>query len=111
MSASLPAAMTLEEIKARLGGDERLAEAGAYQFSLDPAHVTFRLGRRNPNHVRTVMVSFEPNGLFGMDCFGALEPGAFRAPRIASAHDVLPDNLATVFGQLTGMDAFHHHHF
>jgi hypothetical protein len=111
MLSTLSAAMTLDEIRARLGGDERLAEAGAYQFSLDPTHVTFRLGRRNRNHVRTVTVSFQSNGMFGMDCFGALEPGAFRARHIASAHDILPDNLATVFGQLTGMDAFHHHHF
>ena len=104
-------AMTLDEIKIRLGGEERLAAIGATQFSVDPSHVTFRLGRPNPRHVRTVAVSIEPDGLFAMDCFGPLLPGAFRAERIAHATEIVPENLATVLGKLAGIDDLHHRHF
>ena len=105
------AALSLDQIKHHLGGEERLAAIGAYEFSVDPSHVTFRLGRPNPNRVRTVTVSFEPNGKFGMECFGALEPGAFRARRIGGASEILPENLATILGKLTGIDDLHHRHF
>jgi hypothetical protein len=105
------AAMTLEEFKTRLGGEDRLAAIGAYQFCLDPSHVTFRLGRPNPNGVRTVEVSIEPDGLFAMDCFGGLLPGGFQAKHIANANEILPENLATVLGKLTGIDDLHHRHF
>jgi hypothetical protein len=94
-----------------LGGVDRLAEAGAHDLIVDDNHVTFRLGRPNPQHVRSVTITAEPDGLFSMDCYGPLEPGTLHASLIANAKEILPENLATVLGQLTGIERLHHSHY
>lgn len=98
------AQISLDGIKARLGGDEHLAVIGARDFTFDTAHVTFQLSRRNPSHVRIVDISVQPNGRFTIDCFGALLPGTFQAPLVREATNIFPENLGTVLDQLVGID-------
>jgi hypothetical protein len=101
----------IDSIVEHLGGIEQLAEAGAHDLIVDDNHVSFRLARPNPKHVRSVTIMAEPDGFFSMDCFGPLEPGTFHASRVANASKIIPENLATVFGQLTGIESLHHRHF
>jgi hypothetical protein len=106
MSADL-----VESIKTHLGGETTLARVGAHAFILDRDDVTFRLFHENPAGVKTVVVKSEPEGRFRMKCFGALAKGALSAPLIAEADGIVPENLATVLGKLTGLDELHHRHF
>lgn len=102
---------TLQEIVVHLGGETKLAEIGARGVFADDNHVAFKLVRPNPRHVHSVMITLQPNGRFGMTCFGALAPAAFDAPQLASASGIVPENLATVLGQLTGIESLRHRHY
>lgn len=101
----------LEEIKRHLGGDAVLNRLVVHDFIADHESVTFRLGHANPKNVRTVVISLEPRGLFNMDCYGPRLAGALSATLVASAKQIVPENLASVLGQLTGLEEIHHRHF
>jgi hypothetical protein len=100
----------VEQLLEHLGGKERLESLGAHYFVADATNLTFTL-RPNAKHVHTVSIAAQAPGRYRMDCYGARPPGSFQAPLIASATGVVADNLATVLGQLTGIEALHHHHF
>lgn len=95
---------------AHLGGKERLESIGAHDFFSDDTNLTFTL-RPNPKHVRTVSIALQCAGRYRMDCYGGRPVGSFQAPLIASAGGIVADNLASVLGQLTGIEALHHHHY
>lgn len=101
----------LDTIKTHLGGDALLARLGAHGFGADHDHVSFCFDRQSPNGVRSVVIALEPRDYFNMYCYGTVGPGHLSAPLIATARQILPENLATVLGQLTGFEAIHHRHF
>lgn len=100
-----------EEIVRRLGGDAALGEIGGAISADDPGHFDLRFRHPSPRGVRSVVITVEPNGLFGMTCYGPLRAGAFQAERLGKATGILPENLATVLGQLTGIETLHHRHY
>ena len=100
----------VQQILDHLGGKERLESLGAHGFVADETHLTFTLGH-NPRRVRTVCIALQVRELYRMDCYGARSPGCFQAPLLSSAGGILPENLATVLGRFTGVEALHHHHF
>lgn len=100
-----------DTVVSHLGGETRLKSLGARVFANDDAHVSVKLLHPNPRGVRSVIITARPNGFFGMDCFGPLRRDAFSAPLVDHADDILPENLATVMGKLTGDERLHHHHF
>ena len=101
----------IREIETHLGGSDVLRELGAGAMVADSNHVSFTLTRNNPKGVRSVVITAEPSGDFHMDFYGERQPGWLSAPRVASAGPVLPESLATVLGQLTGLEMVHHRHF
>jgi hypothetical protein len=101
----------IEAIKMHLGGEAILARIGISSFIAGPGNVTFRLSAHNPNNVRTVVISQQPGGFFKMACYGEIKAGTVSAQNLGDAVQILPENLATVLGQLTGMEIIHHHHF
>jgi hypothetical protein len=110
-SPKMPSSTTVEEIVSHLGGETRLSELGARGFFADETRVSFKLTRPNPKGVRSVAISFQGNNFFEMNCYGPFMPGGFQAPLVATANGVLAENLATVLGQLTGIESLHHRHF
>jgi hypothetical protein len=105
------ASTTVQEIVSHLGGEARLSELGARGFFADETHVSFKLIRPNPKGVRSVVISFQGNNFFEMNCYGPFTAGGFQAPLVATANGILAENLATVLGQLTGIESLHHRHF
>ena len=101
----------LHEVEAHLGGALWLQHLGAGPLVVDRRRVSFSLRHPNPRGVHTVVIAREADGLYRMDCYGAREPGYLSAPRVASAGQIIAENLATVLGQLTGDPALHHRHF
>ena len=101
----------LTDIQQHLGGEAVLDRLLVHDMIADHGSATFRLGRANPKNVRTVVISLQPQGLFNMDCYGPRDAGALSAPLLASAKQIVPENLATVLGQLTGLEEIHHRHF
>jgi hypothetical protein len=101
----------LHEIITHFGGDARLSELGIRALITDEAHVGFRFLRPNSKGVRSANISFEPGGTCSVDCFGRLEPGAFRAPIVASANGLLLENLPSALGALTGIESLQQRHF
>jgi hypothetical protein len=101
----------LESIVSHLGGNEVLARIGASTLLVDEAHVSFSLNHANPKGVRSVVISTEPGGMFHMACYGPVAPGTFSAPLVGTARQILPENLATVLGRLTGIESIHHRHY
>ena len=102
---------TVQAIKLHLGGDEVLRFLGAHDVVVDNDRFSFVLERPNPKGVHTVVISVQRRGLFNMDCYGMRSPGSATAPFIDSARQILPENLATVLGKLTGIEEIHHCHF
>lgn len=100
-----------DQVVAHLGGEARLKDLGARVYATDDAHVSVKLLHPNPCGVRSVTITARPGGLFAMDCFGPFRPDSFSAPIVGSAEEVIPDNLATVLGRLTGVEALHHRHY
>ena len=101
----------VETIIAHLGGQHVLAQIGASGFFSDGARVSFQLGHTNAKGVRSVVISAQPNGLFRMECYGEVARGTLTAPLVGSAKEIIPENLATVLGRLTGIESIHHRHF
>jgi hypothetical protein len=100
----------LHEIVERLGGLARLEAAGARNFVVDEAMVSFTF-RNNPNGVHAVTIARQSRDKYRMECFGPMAPGTFQTQLVASAGAIVPENLATVLGRLTGLESLHHHHF
>lgn len=101
----------LDKVVQQLGGEERLKSLGASATLNDETHVSVRFLHPNARGVRSVIITKRPNGFFDMDCFGPLRPGAFSAPLIDHADSILPENLASVMGRLTGDERLHHHRY
>lgn len=88
-----------------------LSELGARKFLVDHDCVSFQLSHSNPARVRTVVIAAQPRGMFSMHCYGYCAPSALSGELIGWASDIVPENLATVLGKLTGNEAIHHRHF
>lgn len=99
------------DIETHLGGAAVLKSLGASALAADHNHVSFTLGRANPKGIRTVVITAEPDGRYRMDCYAPRELGRLTAPRAASATGIVAENLATVLGQLSGVETIHHRHF
>jgi hypothetical protein len=96
---------------AHLGGEELLTRLGVCNFVSDDTHLSFTFVHENSKGVHSVTIETEPNGWFRMTCYGRIPPRSFRAPIIGTAEEIIPENLATVLGNLTGLDILHHRHF
>ena len=101
----------VDTIVAHLGGEHVLRQIGAREFFADGARVSFRLSHANPKGVRSVVISSEPHGFFAMECYGEVARGTLSAPLVGSARQIIPENLATVLGRLTGIESIHHRHY
>jgi hypothetical protein len=101
----------LETVVSHLGGDNVLAAIGARQFVADDTCVSFRLGHANPKGVRSVVIATASDGFFSMQCYGERSPGSLTPPLVGMAQEIIPENLATVLGKLTGIEGIHHRHF
>jgi hypothetical protein len=106
----MPSAV-VEAIEAHLGGPALLDAIGVRDIAVNHDHVSFHLTKTSPKGVRTVVITTQPNGLFRMACFGGHAAGSFSTPLVASAGQIVPENLATVLGALTGFEAIHHRRF
>ena len=100
-----------QTVISHLGGENILTRIGAGGFFTQKGRISFRLSHANPKKVHSVVISTEPHGYFRMDCYGEVRPGTLSAPLVGSAHAIIPENLATVLGQLTGIESIHHRHF
>ena len=100
-----------EAIILRLGGENVLAQIGALEFFSDGTRVSFKLNHWNPKGVRSVIISTQPRGFFSMQCYSEIVPGTLTAPLIGTAQQIIPENLATVFCDLTGIESIRHRHF
>jgi hypothetical protein len=100
----------VQRILDHLGGKERLERLGAHDFFADETHFVFTLDH-SPRRVHTVSIALQFQGYYRMDCYGGRSPGSFQAPLLGTAGGILAENLATVLGQLTGVEALHHHHY
>ncbi|MCC2095440.1 MAG: hypothetical protein KDJ29_01030 [Hyphomicrobiales bacterium] len=98
-------------IKQHLGGDEVLAFLGAHNFIAEHDKVNFLIERPNPKGVHTVVIAAQPHGMYNMHCYGPRFYGSMKAPHIGTATQILPENLATVLGMLSGIEEIHHRHF
>lgn len=107
----LPPAQLVASVKSHLGGDAILELIGAGEFVVDHDHISFCLDRPNPRGVHTVTLTLEPRGWFDMHCYGPVCACGASAPLTACAHQIVPENLATVLGQLTGLEFLHHRHY
>jgi len=101
----------VETITAHLGGEQVLTRIGARGFFSDGGRVSFRLAHSNPKGVHSVVISAQPHGFFGMECYGEIARGALRPPLVGSADEIIPECLATVLGRLTGIESIHHRHY
>jgi hypothetical protein len=93
-----------------LGGENFLASLGARHFVIDDRHFSFTLVHDNPKGVHSVAISMEPYGSFKMTCYGRLMSGSLHAPVLGTAKIGIPENLAAVLGELTGIDALRNRH-
>ena len=101
----------LTSIITHLGGPDVLARIGARAVHSDSGHINIQLEKISPNGARTVLIQSQPHDFFNVDVYGAIQPGTLTAPLIGAAKQVVPENLSTVFGKLTGIDTMHHRHF
>jgi hypothetical protein len=100
-----------ETIISHMGGNEILARIGVSDLFSDDQSVSFKLTHTNPKGVRSVVISAQPGGFYAMECYGSLTPGSLTAPLLGIARQIIPENLATVLGKLTGIESIHHRHF
>ena len=99
-----------ERILEHLGGRRLLESIGAHNFMSDDNQISFTLGS-TPRNVHAVTIAEQTRGVYRVNCYGHIARGTFQAPLIGSAGGVVADNLATVLGQLTGLDSLLHRHF
>jgi len=101
---------TADLIISHLGGKDLLIRLGAHNFVIDETHVSFTLDHKNPKGVHLLLISIEPNGKFVMTAKGPIKPGFLTAPTLGRVTVDIPDNLAAVFGSLTGIEILKHRH-
>ena len=106
MTSSLGVALIIDH----LGGENFLASLGARDFVDDDSHLSFTLVHDYPKGVHSVTISIEPNGSFKVASYGRIAPGSLTAPILATESVAIPENLASVFGKLTGIDSLRHRH-
>ena len=93
-----------------LGGETFLTGLGARDFIADENGVTFTLGRDNPGKIHSVSITDEGHGRYKVTCYGRISPGSFHAPVRATEIVAIAENLASVLGRLTGIEALQHRH-
>jgi hypothetical protein len=101
----------LKEIVRHLGGEARLQELRIVVVAEQARRITLLLNKRNLQGVRTVVISPQTGGVYNLNCYGPLAFGSFKAPPRGHAFRVLPENLASALGRLTGVEEFGGHHF
>lgn len=101
----------IENIKTHLGGDYVLDWLRAHDFAVDHDRLNFIIERPNPKGVNAVAITALPHGMFTMHCYGRCLAGSYSAPLLAAARQIVPENLATVLCQLTGIEEIHHRQF
>ena len=101
----------IDDIKLHLGGDAVLSWLKAHDFVADHDRVNFLIERPNPKGVHAVAITVQPHGMYSMHCYARRPAGSFSAPLLAAARQIVPENLATVLGQLAGIEEIHHRHF
>ena len=99
------------DIEAHLGGSFVLKSLGASALCGDHDHVSFTLGRANPKSIRTVVITAEPDGRYRMDCYAPRRARPALGAASGLGDGIIAENLATVLGQLTGVETIHHRHF
>ena len=105
---SMLSSHTVASIISHLGGEDVLARIGARDLFTYDTHVSFELHHWNPKGVRSVVISTEPHGFFAMDCYGPIIPSSMKAQLVGKERKILPENLAMVLGQLTGIESNRH---
>jgi hypothetical protein len=93
-----------------LGGESFLSSLGARHFVIDARHFSFTFVHDNPKGIHSVAISIEPDGSFKMTCYGRLMSGSLHAPVLGTARIAIPENLAAVLGELSGIDALRNRH-
>ena len=104
-------AALFDNVVGHLGGEDRLRLLGARVSVNDDTHVSVKLLHPNPRGVRLVIITRRQSGFFDMDCFGPLKRNSFSAPLVDHADNILPENLASAMGKLTGDERLRHHHY
>jgi len=107
----MPQLPHVETIISHMGGSEILARIGVSELFSDDQRVSFKLTHTNPKGVRSVVISAQPRAFYAMECYGPVTPGSLTAPLLGTARQIIPENLATVLGKLTGIESIHHRHF
>jgi len=97
-------------IISHLGGEDFLATLGARDFFVDDTHVSFTLIRANRKGVHSVTISIEPHGTFKIACYGRIVPGSLHPPIVGTRTVGIPENLAAVLGELSGIDFLRDRH-
>lgn len=75
----------------------------------DDRRVSLCFNRRNPQGVRSCVITRQPGGVYNVNCFGPLSLSNFEAPPRGYALRVLPENLSTELARLTGIGELPRH--
>ncbi len=97
------ASFQTKEIVRRLGGEELLQQLRVQVVDEDDRRVSLCFNRRNPQGVRSAVITRQPDGVYNVNCFGHLSLSNFNAPPRGHALRVLPENLAAELARLTGI--------
>lgn len=99
------------EIVKHLGGEGLLEDLRVSIIGEDDRRVSLCFNRRNPQGVRSAVITRQPGGVYNVNCFGPLSLSSFEAPPRGYALRVLPENLAEELARLTGIGAMPRTHF
>ena len=99
------------EVVKHLGGEDLLHELRVSVIGEDDRRVSLCINRRNPQGVRSAVITRQPGGVYNVNCFGPLSLSSFEAPPRGYALRVLPENLAEELARLTGIGNLPRHHF
>ena len=102
---------SVDTIVSHLGGNDILAQLGTRNFFSDDNGLSFQLSHANPNDVSSVIISKEARGFYTMECYSKIPRGTLTAPLVGKERKIIPENLASVFGRLTGIQGLQHHHY
>lgn len=93
-----------KEIVRRLVGEAMLQQLRVQVVDEDDRRVSLCFNRRNPQGVRSAIITRQPGGVYNVSCFGPLPLSSFDAPPRGHALRVLPENLAAEIVRLTGIE-------
>lgn len=99
------------DIVRRLGGEAFLQELRVSIIDEDDRRVSLCFNRRNPQGVRSCVITRQPGGVYNLNCFGPLSLSKFEAPPRGYALRVLPENLLAELARLTGIVELQRHPF